>query len=104
MSDAPASSSHAVKCMEAAQQIYDEWCERAYPPRFAKKEIEEITAIIIEHVPPSVPVSVLEELAATWEAWSPRNPTEFEAGIEQGRYADAVELRRVIKATREPKP
>lgn len=63
-----------------------------------------LAEIISKYLPPSVPVSELEELAATWETWSPRNPTEFECGMEQGKYAAAVELMRLAHAAPESKP
>lgn len=87
------------QAMEAARAI-----NAYYKNSFPDDSVAVLATIISKHMPPSVSVSELQELAATWEAWCPHNPTEFEAGVEQGKYTAAVELRRILRATPEPKP
>jgi hypothetical protein len=55
---------------------------------------------LLSHIKePSVPRAVIDEAIATLKAYSAgRVPSEFEEGIEQGKYAAAIEIENAIHA------
>ena len=50
-------------------------------------------------IDPSVPLAVIHEIVATLKGWKPRkDASAFEFGIEQGRYAAAIEIENAIRS------
>ena len=56
-------------------------------------------------IDPSVPLAVIHEIVATLKGWKPRkDASAFEFGIEQGRYAAAIEIENAIRSDEGEKP